>query len=90
MIPINTGDIIGQIIMAFTTQTTGSLFLSLFIIMIFLIAICIMFGIPLEFSAILIFPFVLSCMAYFNDFTATGSILLIYIAIILTKNWLFR
>ncbi len=87
---LNTSQIIGVIIETGTTQTTGSIILSLAIILLVLLAICFMFGIPLEFSAILVLPLLLGVMAHYGNFTAVGVIFLIYIALVFTKKFLFK
>ena len=87
---INSSQIIGIVIGTATETTTGSMFITLGIILMLILAIAIMFGIPLEFTLILVFPLTLTYMAYYSEFIATGFSILIYFAIILTKNWFLR
>jgi hypothetical protein len=66
------------------------LFGTLLAVMILLLAICMMFGIDLEWSALLILPYTISCAAYYSNFIAPLGVILIYLALLFTKNWLFK
>jgi len=87
---INATETIGLILGIASNESTGSLFLSLLIFMIILFAFCLMFGIPIEYSAIIMLPLVLSCMAYYQEFYVIGGVIFIYLAIIITKNWIIK
>lgn len=87
---INVTGTIGEVLNLGTIGTTGSIFVTLMIILLIIMAMAIMFQIQLEFTGIIILPLVLSYMAYYTEWVATGTILLIYFSIILTKNWIFR
>ncbi len=87
---LNITESIGVIVEHGTHNVTGSLFVTLFLILIILVAICMMFGIPLEFISILILPYCISCAAHYGNFIAPVSIIIIYVATIITKNWIFR
>ncbi len=87
---INTTETLGIILGRGTEYTTGSIFLTLFILMLFIVAIGLMFGIKLEFTAILILPLLLSYMAYYSEFIVIGSIIFIYLALIVTQRFIFK
>jgi len=87
---INTTETIGIIIGTATETTTGSLFITLLIVVLLLLAIAIMFGIPLEWTTIFILPLILGYMSHYSEFIGTGAVFLIYLSIILTKNFLFK
>lgn len=87
---INQTGLIGVWLGNSTTYTTGSIFLSLFILLVVLLAIAFLFRIRLEYTAILILPLLISYMAYYAEFIAVGTIILIYLAIIITKNFIIR
>ena len=87
---INITGSIGQIIEHGTQNVTGSLFITLFLVLIVLIVIAMMFTIPLEFISILILPFCISTAAYYGNFVAPVAIIIIYVATIITKNWIFK
>lgn len=87
---LNTTETIGIIIGAANETTTGDLFSTLMLILLFLLAVCIMFGIPLEYISILILPYGISCMAYYSNFIGPTAVIFIYIAVILTKNWIYK
>lgn len=87
---INETGVIATIMAAGTQTLTGSMVATLFLILIVLFAIAIMFRIPLEYLAIIILPFCLSIGAYYSSFMIPIIVILIYLAMILAKNWLFR
>lgn len=87
---INETDVIGQILQAGSQNVTGSLFLTLLIILIFLMVIAMMFSIPLEFISILILPICLASASYYGDFIAPVGIIIFYISFIITRNWIFK
>lgn len=87
---INITESVGVILNHGTINTTGSIFITLMIILLVLMAFAMMFQLPLEYTAIVIFPLVLSYMAYYSEWIATGSIILIFFSMILTKNFIFK
>lgn len=87
---INETGIIGQIIQAGTENLTGNIVATLFMILLFLIVLAMMFQIPLEFLSILILPMCLSIGAYYSNFIIPITIIILYIAAIISKNWLFK
>lgn len=90
MVFINWTESIGIVIGNSTQYTTGSMFLTLLMVLIIILAMALMFGIKLEFTVILVLPLVLGYMAYYSEFIATGMILLFYIGFLITKNFLFK
>jgi lipopolysaccharide export LptBFGC system permease protein LptF len=80
----------GMILDAFTYNITGDLFLTLLCIVLIIIAFCLMFRIPIEYSIIIILPLLLVCMAFTSQFLAIGGVALIYIAVLLAKNFLIK
>lgn len=87
---INTTDTLGTILDAGTQNATGSLMATLLFILLFLVVICLMFSIPLEFISIIILPLCLSCASYYSDFFKPLIVIIIYVSMIIAKNWLFR
>lgn len=87
---INWTESIGIIIGSATEATTGSLFITLFSILIILMAFCMLFGIKLEYITVLILPLMLSYMAYYSDFIAPGIVLLFFIGFLWTKNFIIK
>jgi len=87
---MNCTDTIGIILGTASQETTGSVFLTLFILMLFLMAIALIFGIKLEYTAIIILPLLMGYMAYYSEFMAVGVVILIYLAIIFTKNFILK
>ena len=90
MIFINETGIIGTIIQAGTENMTGSVVATLFFVLLFLVAVAIFFGIPFEFMAVLLLPFVIGLGAFYSSFMIPLVISLIIISSIIAKNWLFR
>lgn len=69
---------------------TGSLFVTLLLIVVFLLLMAILLRIPIEFTAILILPFLLSVTAYESSFISVTGVVLIYLGILLANNFWFR
>ena len=86
----NETGIIGQVITDITVNVTGSLFLTLLGMVLILMLIAVILRIPIEFSAIFIMPLLLVLMAYTSDFFALGGVFLIYIGILMAKNFFFK
>ena len=87
---MNWSQSIGQIITHGTTNVTGSIVATLLIVLIFLIIVCVMFGIPLEFSAILLIPICISMGAYYSNLMGPLIVIFIYVSTLVAKNWIFR
>ena len=87
---INWTGIIGSVISTGTVDVTGNLFVTLLLVLMFLIIVGIMFSIPLEFLSIIVLPVCISSAAYYSNFIAPMGVILIYITTIITKNWLFK
>jgi hypothetical protein len=87
---INYSDIIGSIIYASAANFTGSIFMSLLMIVIFILALAALFGIRLEYTAIAILPLMLALMSREALFFPAGIVLLIYLSFIVAKNFIFR
>lgn len=87
---INKTDTMGVILDAGTQNATGDLMVTLLFILLFLIAICLMFSIPLEFIAVIILPICLASASYYSDFFKPLIVIIIYVSMIIAKNWLFK
>jgi hypothetical protein len=87
---LNCTETIGLIIGQGTTSTTGSLFLTFFFVLLIILAVAMLFGIQMEYTAIIILPLLLGYMSYYSEFIAFGALILIYLALILTKNFIFK
>ena len=84
------GMILGQIIAAGASNVGGNIAITMFIIFIFLLAACMLFGIPLEFTAIIVFPFVLTVATYEHNFLPLLIVFLFYFTFIFVKRFIFR
>ena len=73
-----------------TNNLTGSLFLSLMIIMVFFILITLLFRLPMEASAVILLPLFLTFMAATSEFVAIGGIILMYLGVIFAKNFFLK
>lgn len=87
---INTTDIIGSILDSGTQNATGNMVATLLFILLFLVVICLMFSIPLEFISIILLPLCLAMASYYSDFFKPLIVILIYVSMIIAKNWLFK
>jgi len=87
---LNTTETLGIILGSATNYTTGSMFLTLLIIMVMILAVALMFGIQLEFTAIIVLPLLLAYMAFYGEFISIGAVILIYLAFIFTQKFILR
>ena len=87
---MSSNGIIANIINTGTTTLTGDIIATLLLVFAFIIIIALMFGIPLEFIAVLILPLSLVLGAYYSIFWLPVFIIIVFVASIITKNWLFR
>jgi hypothetical protein len=84
---INETGTIGVIYNAVVTNITGSEFLTLLGVLLIMLLFLMAFHIPIEAGAILILPMLLIFMAFNNNILAIAGIALIYLGIILAKNF---
>ena len=87
---INWTETIGVVVGNATTTTTGSLFVTLLLIVAFIMAMAIMFGIRLEYTAIIILPLIMGYASYYSEFVTMLLLILIYLSVIVTKNFIFK
>ena len=87
---INETDVIGQVLSSGTSSLTGSMVATLFFILLFLIVMALMFSIPLEFLVVIILPLCIGIASYYSNFVLPVVIIVIYVASIIAKNWLFK
>jgi len=90
MVFVNESGIISVLLVNATNNLTGDIFLTLLGLVIIIIAFFLMFRIPVELTAILILPLMLTFMSFYGNFVAIGGVLLIYVAFILAKNFFFN
>ena len=86
---INQSGTLYAIMSGFTTDISGSWFLTCLLVVIAILLIALALHIPLEFTAVLVMPLLLVFMAFSGDFASIGGIFLIYLGILLAKNFLF-
>jgi hypothetical protein len=89
MVILNTSNEIGYAIIGLSS-ITGSIFISLLIIMILLIAIAFMLRIPLEFVAVFLLPLCIGFVVISGEFLSILIVILIYAGIIIAKNFIFN
>lgn len=88
---IDTSGFIYSFLVTATTNVTGSLFLTTLLIALFLLAFTALFGIPIEFTAIILLPLHLGFLACLGtDWLAITGVVLIYLGFLLAKNFFFR
>jgi len=90
MVLFNESNVIGELIVYMNVNVTGSLFLTLLFLVIMLLAVCALFRIPMEFSALFILPLLLAIMTDVGEFLAVGGIFLMYLGVLLAKNLWFK
>ena len=71
-------------------ELTGNYFSAMLLIIIILILACLAMRLPLEVSVIFVLPFILVCYAFIPDFVAVTGVFLIYMGIVLAKNFFLK
>ena len=87
---INASSTLGIIMGRSVAYTTGSMVVSLLILLIIIIAAFSAFGVGLEWTTILCLPLLLGYMAYYSEFVAIGSVIIIYLSIVFAKIFFLR
>jgi hypothetical protein len=87
---INQSSELGIVIEYFTYNVTGSLFLSLMAFVIVIIAIALSMKIPIEWTAIIIFPLMIVMTAYSSSFLPVLGVTIIYLALLIAKNFFYQ
>lgn len=87
---INQTGTLGIIFNYATTNITGSPFLTLLFLTLIIMAFFMAFRLPVEASSLFILPMLLVYMSFFSEFIAVGGVFLIYIALILAKNFFIK
>jgi hypothetical protein len=87
---INFSQPIGQVVAEGSKTLTGSVSATLILILFFLIIICMAFGIALEYLSVLVIPYCIAVAAYYNDLLLPLMVIIIFLAMIITKNFIFR
>ena len=86
---INETGTIGVIYQAININITGSDFLTMLGVTLFIMFCFFLFRIPVEASVILIMPILFIFMAFSSNFLAIVGVMIIYMVILLVKNWFF-
>ena len=68
-------------------ELTGDPFSAIFLVVIALTFLAMALQLPLEVSAIFVLPFLLVCFACVPNFTAVTGVTLLYLGVILAKNF---
>jgi len=88
---INTTGTMGKIIETASNNLTGNLTLTLFLLLIVVIVIALIFRLPFDLLSVFLVPLILIFMAYQGQsFLAIGGVFLIYLAILVAKNWFIK
>lgn len=87
----NQTDFIGLIIINFTNNVSGNLFLTLLCLMFAVIMFFLALRIPIEFTAILVLPLLIVFMAYGGgDWKPIAGVMLLYLGIIFGRFFFSR
>lgn len=80
---------IADLLNGLTANVTGSVFLTLLLITILIIFFAFAFRIPIEFTVILVFPLMIGFAAYYTTYMAVAGVAMIYLALLVAKNFFF-
>jgi hypothetical protein len=86
----NSSGIIGQVIDAGTNTITGEILGTLLLILILLFVVSLMFGVPLEIFALIVLPLSIVFASYYASFHIITVCILVILALIVGRNFLFR
>lgn len=82
----NETDIFGILIVNFTNNVTGDIFLSLFMIMFLIFMFFVALRIPIELTAVIMLPLLITFMAYAGgNWLPVAGIFLLYLAILFAR-----
>jgi len=87
---INESGLIASVLNHMTINVTGSTFLTLLAIVMGLIVIALMFRLPVEWTSIIVFPFLIVTAAFYTDFLPVLGVFVIYLGILVGKNFFFK
>ena len=79
-------DVFGQLLSGLNS-ISGSLFISLLMLTLFLLSLCLAFNLPVEVSIVLVFPVMLSAALVTQQFITVAGVGMIYIAILMARRF---
>lgn len=89
MVFFNESMIVKTSLDAISTNITGDIFLTLLFILIFIICFALAFRIPIEFTALIIFPLLIGFTAYYGMFMPVLGVAMLYLTVLIAKNLFF-
>ena len=79
------------ILTGLTNDVTGSLFISLLLIMVILLAIAMILKLPIESTAVFMIPFLLVVTAYYTEaWLSILGVFLLYLGVLIGKYFIFN
>ena len=84
---LNETGIMGVILISLTDNVTGSLFLTLLLILVTILSFCFLFRIPIEWSAVIVMPLLITFATIQGEFVSILGIFLIYMGVIFAKYY---
>jgi hypothetical protein len=84
---LNCSDVIGQIILSGANTVTGDMFSILMVLLLFLVCVCVAFGIPFELIGVIIIPICLVFGTVYSHFLAPLGVILIYFSFLIAKRF---
>lgn len=89
MVLLNESGLAGEVLFGLSQNVTGSIFLSMLMIVFIIMLLFMLLRVPLEFTAILILPMLIVFMSIDNALLSVLGVFLIYLGVILGKNFFF-
>lgn len=84
---VNASGVIGQMLSQGTTNLTGDIFATLFLIFLILLFVAVAFRMSFEFIVIIFLPMVIVMMAYYSEWYVVGGLFLIFLAVLFARNF---
>lgn len=85
MVFINASTTSGIILSYGVQNVFGSVTVMIIVFIMFIMALCFAFKMPIELTIPIIMPLIIYCMAYYGEIIPLGGVMLMYMAILFAK-----
>lgn len=84
---INETGMIGTALVYMTTNVTGNEALTYLMLVVMLVALCLLFKMPLELTFPIVLPFLMVLALHANNLFALLGVAMLYVAVLIAKSW---
>lgn len=90
VLPFNSSGEVAVVFEAFTNNISGSVFLTLFAALVVIMALAMAARIPIEWTALFVYPALIGFVVVTNDLLPVLGITILYSAVLLAKNFVYK